>query len=81
VDDLKDIVADETYAYPPRRIAQLDCCSLAEVYNRLARGEYEAVKDGRKTLILKRSMIARRAAKLKRAVYTPPKPKTQEGRP
>jgi predicted DNA-binding transcriptional regulator AlpA len=57
-----------------KQAAALEGCSVAEIYNRLARTEYQAVKDGdRKTLIPQSSVIARRAAKLKPASYKPPK--------
>jgi hypothetical protein len=55
-----------------KAVAALEGCSVAEVYNRLARCEYQAFKDGdRKTLIPHSSVIARRAAKLKPATYKP----------
>ena len=55
-----------------KQTAALEGCSVAEIYNRLARCEYSAVKDSdRKTLIPQSSVIARRAAKLKPAVYKP----------
>ena len=55
-----------------KQTATLEGCSVAEIYNRLARSEYRAVKDGtRKTLIIQSSVIARRAAKLKPASYKP----------
>jgi hypothetical protein len=53
-----------------KQTAALEGCSVAEIYNRLSRTEYQAVKDGdRKTLIPQSSVIARRAAKLKPATY------------
>jgi hypothetical protein len=55
-----------------KQTAALEGCSVAEIYNRLARSEYHAVKDGdRKTLIPQSSVVARRAAKLKPASYKP----------
>jgi hypothetical protein len=40
-------------------------CGASTVYERLARGEYEAVKDGSKTLITVESIKRRRQAKLR----------------
>jgi predicted DNA-binding transcriptional regulator AlpA len=57
-----------------KQTAALEGCSVAEIYNRLARSEYHAVKDGdRKTLIPQSSIIARRSTKLKPASYKPPR--------
>jgi len=44
----------------PRKVAELDGVCLAEVYLRLQRGEYEAVKDGRLTRIPVSSVMRRR---------------------
>ena len=52
----------------PRRVAELEGCSLTTVYKRLTDGEYEAVKDGTKTLIPAAS-VARRRACLPTAQY------------
>jgi excisionase family DNA binding protein len=52
----------------PRRVAELEGCSLTTVYKRLTDGEYEAVKDGVKTLIPAAS-VARRREGLPRAEY------------
>jgi excisionase family DNA binding protein len=52
----------------PRKVAELDGCSLTTVYERLATGEYAAVKDGSKTLISSAS-VARRREGLPRAEY------------
>jgi hypothetical protein len=68
--DTQADIPGEPFAFPPKRVARMDQCSLAEVYNRLARGEYRAVKDGRKTLILRESIESRRA-KLKPATFKP----------
>jgi hypothetical protein len=48
--------------------------SRSQVYNRIANGEYEAVKSGSRTLIIYES-IKRRIAKLPRAVIKPPAPR------
>jgi hypothetical protein len=58
----------EPFALRPKQVAVADNCSESEVYNRLSRGEYVAVKDGRRTLILWESVKARRA-KLKPATF------------
>jgi hypothetical protein len=52
----------------PRRVAELEGCSLTTVYKRLGDGEYEAVKDGVKTLITAAS-VARRRESLPKAEY------------
>jgi excisionase family DNA binding protein len=52
----------------PRRVAELEGCSLTTVYKRLTDGEYEAVKDGVKTLIPAAS-VARRRKSLPKAEY------------
>jgi excisionase family DNA binding protein len=52
----------------PRRVAELEGCSLTTVYKRLTDGEYEAIKDGVKTLIPAAS-VARRRESLPKAEY------------
>ena len=52
----------------PRRVAELEGCSLTTVYKRLTDGEYTAVKDGVKTLISAES-VARRRESLPKAEY------------
>ena len=52
----------------PRRVAELEGCSLTTVYKRLTDGEYTAVKDGNKTLISAES-VARRRERLPKAEY------------
>jgi hypothetical protein len=52
----------------PRQVMALEGCSQTTVYKRLTDGEYEAVKDGVKTLI-KASSIAARREKLPKAEY------------
>jgi excisionase family DNA binding protein len=52
----------------PRRVAELEGISLTTVYKRLTDGEYEAVKDGVKTLITAAS-VARRRESLPQAQY------------
>jgi hypothetical protein len=60
--------------YSPRQVSKLESCCLATVYQRLARGEYTALKDGRKTLIEGSQILARRRAKLKPAHFKAPPP-------
>jgi hypothetical protein len=81
MDDITEIAAEEEFAYSPKRLAVLENCCISEVYNRLGRGEYEGLKDGRKTLITWRSVVARRRKVLKPATYARPSRKTPEGRP
>ena len=52
----------------PRQVAELEGCSLTTVYKRLIDGEYEAVKDGVKTLIRAES-VARRRESLPKATF------------
>jgi hypothetical protein len=47
--------------------------SRSQVYNRIGRGEYEAVKSGQRTLIVYES-IKRRLARLPSAKIKPPAP-------
>jgi hypothetical protein len=65
------IVALEPYAITIKETARSESCCVAAVYNRLARGEYAAVKDGRRTLVLWESVKARRA-KLTPATFKRP---------
>ena len=50
------------------RDAELEGCSSTTVYKRLSDGEYEAFRDGVKTLITA-SSVARRRESLRRAEY------------
>ena len=52
----------------PRRVAELEGCSLTTVYKRLIDGEYTALKDGVKTLITAES-VARRPESLLKAQF------------
>jgi len=63
----------EPYAITIKQTAASESTCVAEVYNRLATGEYQAVKDGRRTLVLWESVKARRA-KLKPAKFGKPQP-------
>ena len=64
----------EPYAVTIKQTAASEGTSVANVYNRLAAGEYQAVKDGRRTLVLWESIKARRA-KLKPAKFGNPQPR------
>jgi hypothetical protein len=68
------IVALEPYAITIKETARSESCCVAAVYNRLARGEYVGLKDGRRTLVLWESVKARRV-KLKPASFKAPKPR------
>jgi hypothetical protein len=56
---------------PPKLTAIVESCGMSTVYERLADGTYQAVKDGRLTRILTASIKARRlslpAAQYRRA--------------
>ena len=54
----------EPYAISPRETAQAENCGITLVYDRLRRGEYDAVKDGHRTKILFDSIKRRRATHL-----------------
>jgi hypothetical protein len=64
----------EPFALSPRETAIYENCGVSVVYERLARGEYEAVKDGTRTKIVVAS-IKRRRAGLPRAKFQPLKPR------
>jgi hypothetical protein len=61
----------EPYAVSIKDVSRSENCCVAEVYNRLGRGEYVGLKEGRRTLVLWDSVKARRA-KLKPAVFKAP---------
>jgi hypothetical protein len=58
----------EPYAVSIRQVAASEGCCVSNVYERLKSGEYVAVKDGRRTLVLWESVKARRA-KLQPATF------------
>ena len=64
------VVPLQPFAVSPKEAAVLENCGLSVVYERLARGEYAAIKDGRRTKILFES-IERRRASLPRATFKP----------
>jgi hypothetical protein len=51
----------EPFALSPKDTSQIENCGTTEVYARLKRGEYQAVRDGSRTKILMSSIKARRA--------------------
>jgi hypothetical protein len=56
---------------PPKLTAVVESCALSTVNDRLARNEYQALKDGAKTIITTESILERRA-RLQRAKYKAP---------
>jgi hypothetical protein len=62
----------EPFAISVKQAAFSESTCIANIYKRLSAGEYVALKDGRRTLILWESIKARRAklqpAKFKQAV-------------
>ena len=58
----------ELDSLPPKLTAVVDTCSLSEVYTRLEKGEYLAVKDGA-ALKISIASILRRREKLPRAEF------------
>jgi hypothetical protein len=64
----------EPFALSPKETAIVENCGVSVVYERLARGEYEAVKDGTRTKIVLES-IKRRRAGLPKAKFQPPRPR------
>ena len=65
---------ESTYALSPKETAIVDNCGLTVVYERLARGEYAAIKDGTRTKILTESIKSRRV-NLRPAEYKPLSPR------
>jgi hypothetical protein len=69
----------EPYALSPRETARVENCGVSLVYDRLKRGEYQAIRDGSRTKILFASIKARRA-KLQAAVIKPVQSLSEERR-
>jgi hypothetical protein len=61
----------DPFALSVQQVAASESTSVGEIYNRLRRGEYVAMKDGRRLVILFESVKARRA-KLRPAKFKPP---------
>src|SRR5215475_3080866 len=51
----------EPWALTPTETARVESCGLSTVYERIARGEYDAVIDGTRTKVLYESIRRRRA--------------------
>jgi hypothetical protein len=64
----------EPFALSPKETAVYENCGISVVYERLARGEYAALKDGTRTKILVAS-IKRRREGLPQAKFQPLKPR------
>jgi hypothetical protein len=69
-----DSVPFEPYAVTIKQVAASEGCCVSRVYQRLASGEYQAVKDGARTLVLWSTVKARRA-KLNPAKFSNPQPR------
>jgi hypothetical protein len=61
----------------PRQACEAENCSHSTLYERLARGEYDAIKDGKRTLITIESIERRRNATLTKAKFKPLKPRAR----
>lgn len=62
------------FGLAPKETAVIENCGLSLVYQRLARGEYDAYKDGNRTKITV-EFIKRRRESLPRAAYKPLSPR------
>jgi hypothetical protein len=60
-----------------RQTGKVENASHSTIYERLARGEYDAIKDGKRTLITIESIERRRKATLTPAKFKPLKPKVR----
>jgi len=59
----------------PRQTRAAENIGHSTLYERLGRGEYDAIKDGKRTLITLESIERRRKAVLTTATFKPPKPR------
>jgi hypothetical protein len=59
----------------PRQTRAAENIGHSTLYERLGRGEYDAIKDGKRTLITLESIERRRKAVLTEATFKPPKPR------
>jgi hypothetical protein len=73
------VIPLEPFAISVKETAVYDNCGRSVVYERLARGEYEAIKDGTRTKIIVAS-IKRRRAGLSKATFKPLPPRTPRKR-
>src|SRR5262249_49007622 len=55
----KTVATIEPFAVRPKTLAQIEDCSVAEIYKRLNGGQYESYLDGTARLITMRSVRAR----------------------
>ena len=62
---------ESAFGLSPKETAIVENCGVSVVYERLARGEYDAIKDGTRTKITTSSIKQRRAS-LQRAEYKTP---------
>lgn len=59
--------------YSPREVCELEGCCMATFYSRMAKGQYDAYKDGpKKTAITGASILERRRKNLKPATFKLP---------
>jgi nitroimidazol reductase NimA-like FMN-containing flavoprotein (pyridoxamine 5'-phosphate oxidase superfamily) len=65
--------------YSVNTTAEIEDSGVSVVWDRLARGEYDGVKDGTRTKITGESILRRRAS-LPRAEFKPPKPRASHRR-
>jgi hypothetical protein len=63
----------------PRQTRAAENIGHSTLYERLGRGEYDAIKDGKRTLITLESIERRRKAVLTKATFKPPKPRARPG--
>jgi hypothetical protein len=70
------------YAVSPKEAARIENCGLTLIYDRLNAGEYDAVKDGKRTKILLASIEKRRASlpSYRTNKSPPPPPPRKRGR-
>jgi hypothetical protein len=61
----------EPFALSPKETARIENCGTTLVYDRLKRGEYTAVRDGKNRTKITMESIRRRRAKLPIAVIAP----------
>jgi transposase len=55
------VIVQRLKAVSPREAAEIEDCGKSVIYERLARGEYDAYKDGNRTKIILESIERRRA--------------------
>jgi len=75
------VVTIEPFAVRPKTLAQIEDCSIAEIYKRLNGGQYESFLDGSSRLITMRSVRARQERLAKAASQPGTKPSKAPNRP